>query len=215
MKKKIILIAIIVIALIGGGAIAFYYNYQSEHFVNTDNAQVSADMLTITPQAAGRITKWEVKVGDKVKKNQTLGIVKTTTTLGTIENIKIKSPIKGTIIQSDAIVGQTASTSTEVAVVANTAKAYITANIKETDLSNVKVGQKVSITVDAYSGTTLTGKVNNIGQATASVFSLLPTETTSGDYTKETQLIPTKIIIDSKEGLNLMPGMNASVQITR
>lgn len=233
MKRNIIIIAIIIVALIGGGGIIYYYNYQNSHFISTDDAQVSADMVTVTPQLNGGIKSWNVKPGDTVTKGQVLGSQETDTMLSSMASTlttpqaeqaaaaqlsskaDIKSPIDGKVIQSNAVVGQMAATSTGVAVVADTADAYITASIKEVDISDVKVGQSVSVSIDAFKGKTFDGKVENIGQAAESVFSLLPSQNTSGDYTKVTQLIPVKISIGNKDGLDLMPGMNASVKIDK
>jgi multidrug resistance efflux pump len=233
MKRNIIIIAIIVVALIGGGGIAYYYNYQNSHFISTDDAQVTADMVTVTPQISGGIKDWSATVGETVTKGQVLGSQETDTMLGSMASqlttpqaqqaeeallaskANIKSPIDGKIIQSSAVVGQMASTSTSVVVVADIADAYITANIKEVDISDIKVGQTVTVSIDAYKGKTFSGKVEDIGQAAESVFSLLPTQNTSGNYTKVTQLIPVKISIEDSDSRNLMPGMNASVRIDK
>ncbi|MCB6949711.1 HlyD family secretion protein, partial [Roseburia faecis] len=51
------------------------------------------------------------------------------------------------------------------------------------------------------------------GKATASTFSLMPTDRSSGNYTKETQVIPVKVKLDSYGGLDLVPGMNVTVRI--
>lgn len=106
-----------------------------------------------------------------------------------------------------------ASTSTSLAVVANMNQAYVTANIKEVNINDIKVGQKVDITIDAFPNELFNGKVENIGQSAESVFSLLPAQNSSGSFTKVTQLIPVKISIDGAANMNLMPGMNASIKI--
>jgi multidrug resistance efflux pump len=230
-KRNIIIIAIIIVALIGGGGIMYYYNYQNSHYISTDDAQVTADMVTVTPQINGAIKSWRAKVGETVTKGQVLGTQETDTMLSsTVSQLTtpqaqqaestllaskadIKSPIDGKVIQYSAVNGQMVSTSTSVAVVADTDDASITANIKEVDISGIKAGQTVTIDMDAYQGKNFTGKVESIGQAAESVFSLLSTENTSGNYTKVTQLIPVKISIDNQNGCDLMPGMNASVKI--
>ena len=232
MKKKLIIIAIIVLALLIGGGIAYYYNYQNSHYVTTDDAQISADMLTITPKITGAITEWNAKVGDKVSTGDVLGTQDTSLMLASMmstaqlspaaeqaasnlltSEAQVKSPIDGVIIESSAIKGQMAATSTSLAVVADIKDAYITANIKEVNINDVKVGQKVDISIDAFPGKSFTGKVENIGQAAESIFSLLPTQNSTGNYTKVTQLIPVKISIDNASDADLMPGMNTTVKI--
>ena len=232
-KKTIIIVAVIIVALIGGGGIIFYYNYQNSHYISTDDAQVTADMVTVMPQVNGAIKSWAAQVGDTVAKGAVLGTQETDTMLDSISSqlttpqalqaetkllaskADIKSPIGGKVIQISAIDGQMVSTSTSVAVVADTADAYITANIKEVDIRDVKAGQTVTITIDAYKGQSFKGKVESIGQATKSTFALLSAQNASGSYTKVTQLVPIKISIVNQDNCNLMPGMNASVKIEK
>lgn len=90
-------------------------------------------------------------------------------------------------------------------------KLWVTANIEETKIDDVEIGQDVDIYVDAFPNTTIKGKVEEIGLATAGTFSLLPSNNASGNYTKEVQVIPVKISIDSN--LDLVPGMNVTVRI--
>jgi multidrug resistance efflux pump len=75
------------------------------------------------------------------------------------------------------------------------------------------VSQTVDVYVDSFPGTALTGKVDQIGLATAGTFSLLPTSNTTGNYTKVTQVIPIKISLDGYRGLGLVPGMSVSIRI--
>lgn len=224
MKRTSIIITIIVLAVIIGGGIGYYYSFESSHYVATDDARVTADMLTVTPSITGAVTDWNVKVGDIVTQGQILGKQDTSIVISnnpalsaspsTLDTMaQIKSPIGGKIIQSNAIKGQMATTGTGLAVVANTSNTYISANIKETSIQNIAIGQKVDISIDAYPDTILLGTVSNIGQATSSTFSLLPAQNTSGSYTKVTQVIPVKITINDFRGLNMMPGMNAYVKI--
>ena len=73
---------------------------------------------------------------------------------------------------------------------------WVTANFKETQLKDVRPGQKVSIDVDTYPDQPLTGVVESIMAGTGSVFSLFPTENASGNYVKIVQRIPVKIVFD-------------------
>jgi membrane fusion protein (multidrug efflux system) len=76
---------------------------------------------------------------------------------------------------------------------------WITANYKETDLKNVKPGQKVKIKVDTYPGKEFTGRVNSIMAGTGAVFSLFPPENATGNFVKVVQRIPVKIVFDPGE----------------
>ena len=77
----------------------------------------------------------------------------------------------------------------------------------------MNVGQDVDIFVDAFKNTKFTGKVEEVGLATASTFSLLPESNGNANYTKVTQVVPIKISIDDTKGNRILPGMNVSVRI--
>jgi len=90
----------------------------------------------------------------------------------------------------------------------------VVAYVDEGAINNISTGQSVDITVDAYSGTTLSGHVQQIVQAAASEFSLLPTQDyASGNFTKVSQRIPVIITLDGTGGKDLVPGMSAEVTI--
>ncbi len=91
---------------------------------------------------------------------------------------------------------------------------YIGVNIEETDITKVAVGQKVDVTIDAYGGRVFSGKVTEIDSATQTYFTNgLTSFSTSGDYTKVTQLIPVKVVIDNPDELPMLYGMNCEVTI--
>ncbi|MRR37062.1 HlyD family secretion protein, partial [bacterium] len=73
---------------------------------------------------------------------------------------------------------------------------WVTANYKETDLREVKAGQKVEFKVDTYSGKVFRGRVNSIMAGTGSAFSLFPPENATGNYVKIVQRIPVRITLD-------------------
>jgi membrane fusion protein (multidrug efflux system) len=86
---------------------------------------------------------------------------------------------------------------------------WVTANFKETQLRRMKVGQRVTISVDAY-GREYQGHVESIAGATGAQFSLLPPENATGNYVKIVQRIPVKIVLEPGENADhqLRPGMN-------
>lgn len=90
---------------------------------------------------------------------------------------------------------------------------YITAHIKETELRDIEKDDKVDIKVDGDPDTTFEGKVEEIGYATDSVFSMFPEMNQSGDYTKVTEKVQVKISIQNPSA-KLLPGMNAEVKIS-
>jgi multidrug resistance efflux pump len=145
------------------------------------------------------------------------GTINTSTmaTVGSIaaEKASIKSPIAGQVIRSSAVIGQMAVPGTNLAVVADTDQLYVGANIPELEIGRVKVGQKVELSIDAFPGVPFRGRVETIGRATASTFSLLPSSNSGGNYTKVSQIIPIRIHLLDTDGKPLLVGMNTSIRI--
>src|SRR5664280_1304329 len=79
MKRTLIIVCIIIAAVVGAVAITYFYQYQGEHYVATDDAQVKADTVTVSPQLTGAIDTWNVAVGDTVTAGQILGTQETDT----------------------------------------------------------------------------------------------------------------------------------------
>lgn len=226
LKKILIILAVIVLA--GGAAGVSYFVYESANYFSTENAQVTSDIITLTPEVTGKLKNWDVKEGDYVRAGQVLGrqdvsMMVTSTAMNPqalassadtiISKADIKSPIDGKVILSNAVKGQVISPGMEIATIGDTSHIYIKANIEETDIIKIKPGQAVDIKIDAYSNKRFTGYVESIGQATQSAFSQFPSLNTSGTYSKVTQLIPVKIAITDADNLTLMLGMNATVKI--
>lgn len=85
---------------------------------------------------------------------------------------------------------------------------YVIANYKETQLDQMKPGQEVEFTVDAYPGHTFHGHVDSIQRGSGAAFSLLPPENATGNYVKVVQRVPVKITFDSTDNYRLGPGMS-------
>jgi multidrug resistance efflux pump len=228
MKRNTIVILILVLAVIGGIGIAGYYSYQNAHYVITDNAKISSYTTTISPEIQGKIRSWNIKAGDNVKAGQVLGTQNTDSSIKSsamnaqslnndADNLaskaEIKSPIDGKVIQTSVVGGQMVAPSTVVAIIADISNIYVNANIKETDIFKIKPGQKVKIAVDAYPDKLLAGYVEDIEPAGESVFSIIPSQNASANYTKVTELIPVKISIVKEDHVSLLPGMNVTVKI--
>lgn len=225
--KKILLILVVII-LTGGAAGISYYFYESINYFSTENAQITSDIITLTPEVTGKVKNWDVKEGDFVKAGQVLGkqdlsMMVTSTAMNPqtlassadtiISKADIKSPIDGKVVLSNVVKGQVVSPGMEIATIADTSHIYVKANIEETDIIKIKPGQKVDIKIDAYSNKSFDGHIESIGQATQSAFSQYPSLNTSGTFSKVTQLIPVKIAITNADNLTLMLGMNATVKI--
>jgi multidrug resistance efflux pump len=214
MKKKFVLTLLLALLVIAGGGIGYYYWYEGTHYVKTEDARVAGDIYRIMPRISGKITSLQIAEGDTVVADQIVG-QQDTMNLATnmLDNATLRSPISGTVIKLLAKEGEVVAPGQAVAMVIDESKLYISANIEETELSRVKLGQKVAVTVDAFPDKRLSGHVEEIGEATNSTFSLLPATNTSGNFTKVTQRIPIKISIDDSDGTDLSAGMNAVIKI--
>lgn len=125
-----------------------------------------------------------------------------------LQYTKIVAPVSGEVNKT-VVVGLNVTPGQQLLTVVPLQEVWITANFKETQLRQMKVGQKAEIHVDA-SGRTYRGYVDSIAGATGPLFSLLPPENATGNYVKIVQRIPVKIALESGENkdLQLRPGMN-------
>ena len=127
---------------------------------------------------------------------------------------EITAPVDGVATHKQVEPGQIVQAGQGLLVVVPLHNVWVTANFKETQLKNMKPGQKVEVKVDTY-GKTFSGHVDSIAGATGSVLSLLPPENATGNYVKVVQRIPVKIVLDpiSSEIAILRPGMNVDATV--
>ena len=91
---------------------------------------------------------------------------------------------------------------------------YIVANFKETQLDRLRLGQTVHISADAFPGEDLTGRIDSFAPATGSEFALIPVENATGNFTKITQRVPVRIVVDRRQGgAALRPGLSVEVKV--
>jgi membrane fusion protein (multidrug efflux system) len=121
---------------------------------------------------------------------------------------KIYSPGDGTVGERQVRPGQLVSPGTQVISFVDLAK-WVQANYRETQLTNVKVGDSAEIRIDAYPGQVIRGKVVEIAPASGSQFALLPPDNATGNFTKVVQRIPVKIGLDDASlAAKLRPGLS-------
>ncbi|MCG9967157.1 HlyD family secretion protein [Pelotomaculum terephthalicicum JT] len=130
----------------------------------------------------------------------------------TLERTTVKSPISGSVVKVSALNGQNVSSGTSLFTIVNPERIWVLANIEEKKVARIHIGEKVNIVVDAYPNIVFDGQVEEIGGATQSSFSILPTENTAGNYTKVAQRLPVKISVVQQDN-KLKPGMSAVVTI--
>jgi membrane fusion protein (multidrug efflux system) len=127
----------------------------------------------------------------------------------------VVAPVDGVVGNRSLRVGQFVQAGTQLMAVVPVAAAYIVANYKETQLTDVRAGQKVEIAVDMFPGVTVRGHVDSLAPASGQEFALLPPDNATGNFTKIVQRIPVKIILDPDSPLagELRPGMSVTPTI--
>ena len=122
----------------------------------------------------------------------------------------IVAPIDGVVGNRSLRVGQYVQAGTQLMSVVPLASAYVVANYKETQLTDVREGQAVTIAVDTFPGQVVHGHVDSIAPASGQEFALLPPDNATGNFTKVVQRIPVKIALDadSNTAIELRPGMS-------
>jgi membrane fusion protein, multidrug efflux system len=126
----------------------------------------------------------------------------------------IVAPVDGVATHKSVEPGQIVQPGQGLLVVVPLNDIWVTANFKETQLKNMRAGQKVYVKVDTY-GQTFSGQVDSISGATGAVLSLLPPENATGNYVKVVQRIPVKIVLDKIPAsvAILRPGMNVDATV--
>ncbi len=127
----------------------------------------------------------------------------------------IRAPFDGTVGVLTVAPGQYVQPGTQLMAIVPLNRVYITANYKETELTNVRPGQPATIAIDTYPGTVVHGRVASLAPASGEEFALLPPDNATGNFTKIVQRIPVKIVIDKDDPLRglLRPGMSVEPTI--
>jgi membrane fusion protein, multidrug efflux system len=128
----------------------------------------------------------------------------------------ITAPVAGVVSRKNVEVGQLVQPGQPLLSIVSDSGVWVTANLKETQLADVRVGQPVDLEVDAYPGCVAAGKVESIGAATGAKFALLPPDNATGNFTKVVQRVPVRVAIAKGcgEGRALRPGMSVVAHVS-
>ena len=129
-----------------------------------------------------------------------------------ISDRTLRAPVDGVVDRTLADVGDYVQTGQWVMMVHDPKNVWVEADIKETALDHVAVGQPVDVTVDAYPGLVSHGHVIRVGNAATNQFALLPSPNPSGNFTKITQRVPVRIALDNVDA-RMKPGLMVEVAI--
>ncbi|MCL2564444.1 MAG: efflux RND transporter periplasmic adaptor subunit [Defluviitaleaceae bacterium] len=205
-KGKIILVLALTLILISGVGAGLYFYTQSVNYLTTDNARVTTTLIPISSNTPGVLERFTLYQGRYVAENEVIGWVENGETL--------RSPFDGLVVQANAVAEQLVSPMDVLAVIADINGLHIQANIEETNIARVQVGQPATVTIDVFGNRQFNGYVSEIGLVTAaeltgqSMFF-----NTGGTFTRVTHLIPIKINIIDDIILDNVIGVNARVRI--
>jgi len=184
--------------------------------INLDRAQSDA-ARTGTLYASGATTKEQsdhaANALDAASAQYAIALAQVDTAnaqLGVIEsqllNTKVNSPIAGTVAKKSMMQGDVVQPGQTIYAINDLDRVWVTANFEETKVGRIEVGAPVEVSVDAYSGKTIKGKVELIGAG------IVPPSFSIGDFTKTTQRVPIRISLDQVQ-VGLLPGMSVEVKV--
>ena len=131
-----------------------------------------------------------------------------------LDRATVRAPANGVVSKKSIEPGQIVQPGQPLMALTSLDDVWVTANFKETQLREMRAGEKVDVSVDAFGGK-FHGHVDSIAAATGATFSLLPPDNASGNYVKVVQRVPVKIVLDDVKsaGGQLRPGMSVSATV--
>ncbi|MCL4541123.1 MAG: efflux RND transporter periplasmic adaptor subunit [Chloroflexi bacterium] len=219
-RRRIVmlLLAAIVPLIIGGIIAGIAIWYQSQSYVTAASARVSGPVIQVTTPASGRITWMPFDTGQTVTAGQTIARLQIAmpiapnSTITTMVTEPIEAPRAGTIIRRYLHAGERAAAGAVLFNMVNLSDLYVVAEIDETHIGLVHIGEPASVYLPAFDQT-INGVVNSLTPATNDLITAIAGNPASGAAASgSTPLIPVIIDIDN-QGFPIVPGMTAQVTI--
>jgi membrane fusion protein (multidrug efflux system) len=182
-----------------------------------DYAKAQADVRASRAVIAAQRHQLEVLAG--TKKQRTADLLAAQAALAAAKlrlgYTRIVAPFDGVVGERQVQPGDYVNIGSSLINIVPLPNVYVIANYKETQLTRVKPGQAVEITIDTFPDQTLRGQVERVSPASGSQFALLPPDNATGNFTKVVQRIPVRIVLDKGQPLleRLLPGMSAVTRI--
>lgn len=180
------------------------YNSSAANLAATRRQVAAATSGIANAEAGVRLARARLDAAEALRDNAALQLSYAT----------IEAPVAGIVSRRQVESGQLVQPGQTVLVIVADTGVYVTANMKETQLARIRVGQKVDLTVDAYDAKA-EGEVESIASATGAKFALLPPDNATGNFTKVVQRVPVRIRITKDLGVDrpLKPGMSVYAAI--
>jgi membrane fusion protein (multidrug efflux system) len=180
-------------------------------------ARAQADVRASRAVIAAQRHQLEVLSGTKKQRTADLQAAKATLAAARLKlgYTKIVAPFDGVVGERQVQPGDYVNIGSNLINVVPLPDVYVIANYKETQLTRVRPGQPVEVTVDSFPSERLHGRVERVAPASGSQFALLPPDNATGNFTKVVQRIPVRIQLDKGQPLleRLLPGMSVVTQI--
>lgn len=127
----------------------------------------------------------------------------------------VTAPISGVVSRKQVELGQFVQEGQTLLLVASDTSVWVVANLKETQIADVRPGEPVDFTVDSYPSVLFHGRVQSLAGATGARFALLPPDNASGNFVKVTQRVPVKIEVEKPDPAHVLrPGMSVDVAVS-
>ena len=131
-----------------------------------------------------------------------------------LSRTEVRAPVSGVVSQADRLQpGQMMVQGLPGVTIVASSKSWVEANFKETELQDMRVGQRAEVQLDAFPDHVLRGHVDSIGVGTGSEFSVLPAQNATGNWVKVVQRVPVRIKLDGKPTVPLIAGLSAEVKV--
>ena len=209
-RRRLRAVPLVVLALAGG--LAVNHGVDAARYVTTDNAIVDGEQLPVIAPAAGTLLGWRATLGSTVREDEPIGRIQLAGG-GAKPRLVLRAPAAGTVVRDDAVEGAFVTAGTRLAVIYDLPETYVTARVDETELNELRIAQRVDILVDADPDRRLVGQLREIQPATATSLAANPPDNATSSFDRNDQVVPVRIAVTDREGLDLVPGMNVTVKI--
>jgi membrane fusion protein (multidrug efflux system) len=182
-----------------------------------DATKAAANLLRA--QAALEAERQQLAVVDAQKREEEARLMQARATLRLAQNdldhTVIRAPVDGVIGNRAGQTGQYVKAGTQLLSLVPLPRVYVTANFKETQLTLMRPGQPVKVSVDAYPGQVIQGHIESFAPASGAEFSLLPPDNATGNFTKIVQRVPVRVALPANGPLSslLRPGLSVTVSV--
>jgi membrane fusion protein (multidrug efflux system) len=178
-----------------------------------------ATAALLKAKAALEAEKQQLAVLEAQKREEEARLLQARATLqlarNDLDNTVIRAPVAGVAGNRAGQTGQYVKPGTQLLSLVPLPQVYVTANFKETQLTLMRPGQPVEVTVDAYPGQTIIGRIDSFAPGSGAQFSLLPPDNATGNFTKIVQRVPVRIAlpVDGPLAMLLRPGLSVTVTV--